>query len=153
MNVLIDTNVFIDYVGRQKPFFGPAERVIAAGYFGDAKLWLPAQSVKDAHYVLERYTKSVHVQRAIRRALDVVTLVSLSASETEKALSLEWDDYEDCLIALCALRANADYIVSRDKKGFARSMVPVLAPDEWLHFMEEEQGLSYDSFDFKQDEN
>lgn len=153
MNILLDTNVFIDYVGRQEPFFGPAERVIAAGFFGDAKLWLSAQSIKDAHYVLGHYVNSVHVQRAVRKTLDIVTLVSLSASDTEKALFLEWDDYEDCLIALCALRANADYIVSRDKKGFARSMVPVLSPDEWLRIMEEEHGLAYDCFDFERDEN
>ena len=38
MNLLLDTNVIIDYMGRQKPFFENAERIIAAGYFGDATL-------------------------------------------------------------------------------------------------------------------
>ena len=40
MNLLLDTCVVIDYLGRKEPFYAEAERVMAAGFFGDAKLWL-----------------------------------------------------------------------------------------------------------------
>ena len=44
MNLLLDTNVLIDYLGRKEPFFANAERIVAAGFFGDATLWMAAQS-------------------------------------------------------------------------------------------------------------
>lgn len=147
MNILLDTNVLIDYVGGKEPFFESAEKVIAAGFFGDAKLWVSAQSVKDAYYVLSHFVDQKHVQRALRRTLDSVSPVSLSAEDAMRGLFLEWDDYEDCLISLCAAAAKVDFIITRDKKGFARSSIPALSPDAWLQLMKEEHNLEYDIMD------
>ncbi len=143
MNLLLDTNVFIDYVGRKPPHFADAERIVAAGFFGDATLWLPALSLKDAFCVLSRYVDATRVQRAFLKACEVVSLVSLTPEESLRAARLGWDDYEDCLVALCAEKAKADYLVTRDKAGFARSAVPAISPRMWLERMEGERGLSY----------
>lgn len=147
MNLLLDTNVLIDYVGGKDPFFDNAKKVIAAGYFGDAKLWVSAQSIKDAYYVLSNFVDQKHVQRALRHTLDMVSPISLSAEDATRGLFLEWDDYEDCLISLCAVAAKADFIITRDKKGFVRSSIPALSPEAWLAFMKEEHNLEYDIMD------
>ena len=143
MNLLLDTNVLIDYLGRKPPFYEDAEAIIAAGYFGDARLWVPALSLKDAFYVLSRYIDSARIQRAFVALDEVVSLVSLSAEESLRAARLEWSDYEDCLVALCAEKAKADYLITRDTKGFARSPVPALHPREWLDLMRYEHRLEY----------
>ncbi len=148
MKLLLDTSVLIDYVGKKQPFFSAAEKVVAAGYFGDAKLWVSTQSLKDAYYVLSNYVDQLRVQRAIRRALDVVTPVALPAQDSVRALFLEWSDYEDCLIALCAVGAKADYIIPRDEAVFARSPVPAITPEKWLAYMEAKHGLEYDTLDW-----
>lgn len=57
--------------------------------------------------------------------MQVVTPVALSPTDYTNALRLGWDDLEDCLVALCAQSARADYLVTRDTKGFSRSLVPV----------------------------
>ena len=144
MNLLLDTNVFIDYLGRKPPFFEAASRVVAAGFFGDATLWLPAQSAKDAFYVLDRFIDSARIQQAMLRAFEVIRPVSLTAEDAVRAARLQWDDYEDCLVALCAQQVRADYLITRDAKGFARSSVPALSPQAWLALMRGEKGLSYD---------
>ena len=66
MNLLLDTSVLIDFLGRKEPFFDAAQRVVAAGFFGDVNLWTPVQSLKDAFYVLEHYVDSHAVQQAMR---------------------------------------------------------------------------------------
>ena len=147
MNVLLDTNVLIDYVGKRPPHYDEAEKVMAAGYFGDAKLWVSAQSLKDAYYVLSGYADQLRVQKALRRSLDVITLAPLTARDAERGLYLEWDDYEDCLIGLCAESVKADYIITRDKKGFARSSIPPLSPSDWLSLMKEDYHLEYDALE------
>ena len=148
MNLLLDTNVLIDFIGRKEPHFDNAERIIIAGYYGDAKLWVSTQSLKDAYYVLSNYIDQKRVQRAIRRALNALSPVALSAEESTRGLYLEWEDYEDCLISLCASAVKADYLITRDKNGFARSSVPALTPEEWLCFMKEEYNLEYEGIDF-----
>jgi predicted nucleic acid-binding protein len=148
MNVLLDTNVLIDYLGRKAPFFTAAERIIAAGYFGDATLWVPAQSFKDAFYVLERYIDSKRIQNAFLKLCEVVHPVSLSGDDIIRSARLQWTDFEDCLVAVCADKVKADYLITRDAKGFERSPVPVLSPDEWHAMMEQSHGLTYEITSF-----
>ena len=57
---------------------------------------------------------------------------------------LMMDDLEDCLVALCAQSARADYLVTRDTKGFSRSLVPVVSPSEWLALMEQRHALCFE---------
>lgn len=145
-NLLLDTNVVIDYLGRKPPFFEDAKNVVASGYFADAKLWMAAQSAKDAFYVLEKYVPSRSIQRALLQLFEVVEPVSLTADDLVRAAQLEWKDYEDCLIALSAQKAGAAFIVTRDKGGFAASPVPVMTPAEWTARMEA-AGVSYDEIE------
>ena len=147
MNLLLDTNIIIDYVGRREPFYQAAEKIFIAGFYRDVKLWVSVQSIKDAYYVLSGLANQIHVQRALRRMLDAVSLVSLSAEDATRGLFLEWDDYEGCIISLCAHRAKADYIITRDLKGFARSSTPTLSPDAWADYMRKEKNLEYDAYD------
>lgn len=146
MNLLLDTNVIIDYLGRRQPFFSGIERVMAAGFFGDVKLWASTLSLKDAFYVLERFVGSAQLQRSFVKLNDVVSLVSVGEEDVLRAARLEWPDFEDCLIALCAEKAKADYLLTRDLGGFARSSVPAIHPDAWLEIMKE-QGLDYERID------
>ena len=147
MNLLLDTNVIIDYMGRQKPFFENAERIIAAGYFGNATLWASVQSFKDAYFVLSHYVDSTRVQAAILKLLEVVHPVDLTGEDVTRAVKLQWDDLEDCLIAVSAAKANADCIITRDCKGLARSMTPTRTPSEWLREVREANSVTFNTIE------
>ena len=148
MNLLLDTCVFIDYLGRKEPFFSAAEQVVAAGFFGDAKLWLPVQSLTDAFYVLRKYIPADKLQSMLKTVCAHISLVDFCAQDSLRALSVGWSDIEDCQVALAAEKAKADYLVTRDVKGFARSLVPPITPENWLRMMRNERGLSYESIDW-----
>jgi predicted nucleic acid-binding protein len=147
MNLLLDTNVLIDYVGRREPFCKDATSIIAAGYFGDVKLWMAAQSATDVFYVLSKYANSADIQRLLARLYEVVTPVSLTCADLTRATQLLWPDYEDCLISLAANNCQADYIVTRDLRGFDRSCVPVISPAN-LAVELTQSGITYGSVDF-----
>ena len=143
MNLLLDTNVIIDYLGRKAPFFENAEKIIAAGYFGDVQLWAPAQSFKDAFYVLAHYADPARIQDAILK------LVDLAAGDIVAAARLKWEDFEDCLVSVCAGKAGADFLVTRDSKGFERSTVAPISPADWLSYMREHESLAFDAIDWE----
>ena len=145
MNLLIDTNVLIDYLGRKPPFFEDAQRVIAAGYFGDARLWASTQSFKDAFFVLSHYVDSLRVQEALLKVLEVVNPVDLTGADVASAARLKWADLEDCLIAIAAQKAGADYLVTRDLGGFERSMVAPISPADWLDQLRETENVTFDA--------
>lgn len=144
MILLLDANVFIDYLGRKEPFFPDAQKVVMAGFFGDAKLWVPAQSITDAFYILNRYVDAEPLQKAILKALELIRPVSLTADDVERGARLSWPDLEDCLIALAAEKVHADYLITRNGKDFSRSPVPALSPAAWLEMMHTEKGISFE---------
>ena len=121
VNLLLDTDVYIDYVGRREPFFEDAWRIVAAGYLGDVRLWVPTFSLQEAFRVLRRHADPVRIQRAMAKTSEALTPVGLSAGE-----------------------AKADYLVTRDPAAFARSLIPVATPGEWLRKAERDLGLARD---------
>lgn len=143
MNLLLDTNVVIDYIGQKPPFCEDASALVAAAYHGDAALWVPVLSLKDAFYVLSRYMDSSRVQDAILSFCEIANLVGITEDDALRGLRLSWPDFEDCLISICADKAKADYIVTRDSKGFDRSMTPICSPAEWLQMMRERHGVEF----------
>ena len=62
----------------------------------------------------------------------VFSVVELREGDLLKAAELPFDDYEDAIQSVCATRARADYIVTRNEKDFANSSVPAISPAELL---------------------
>ena len=145
MNLLLDTDVFVDFIGRRPPFFESAERIVAAGYFADVRLWVANQSMRDTFCTLTQYASPEDVQRAMVQTCDLVSPVGLSADEMLRAARLEWNDYSRCLLALCAEKVKASYIITRHPEGFERSCVKAISPEEWLSLIEKEKGLTYET--------
>jgi hypothetical protein len=68
----------------------------------------------------------------------ILDIVDIDRAKVLAALSNDaFDDIEDCLQAECAEAVYADYIVSRDPKGFIHSSIPVISPEEFLKLIEE----------------
>lgn len=110
--------------------------------FGDLELWVSAKSYTDIYYVLSKKTASEDIQKAFLRSLELFNVCSVDKAALARAASLSRPDFEDCLISVCAERIDADVIVTRDAKGFARSTVRAYSPGEMFQLLRE-RGLQY----------
>lgn len=50
----------------------------------------------------------------------------------DAAITANWNDFEDAMQYFAALNANADIIVTRNKKDFATSEISVVTPLEYI---------------------
>lgn len=71
-------------------------------------------------------------------------LAAPSAADLLDGLSSDWPDLEDFLVARCAQRVKADFVVTRDLKGFEKSEVTAITPTEFVEITQEELGISYE---------
>ena len=69
-------------------------------------------------------------QRMIEEDLSFLQVVGVSPEDVAAALAQKWNDFEDCLVARCAKKAGADYIVTRNVKDFERSSVKAITPQQ-----------------------
>ena len=57
--------------------------------------------------------------------------------EIYRAVDLDWNDFEDAVQYTTGERVQADYIITRDVKGYANSGIPAVQPADFLRIMEQ----------------
>ena len=147
MRAVIDTNILIDYFGRREPYFQWWRSLCAIREFGDIELWVAPQSFADAFYILRRQIPADKLQHAFSASLGILNVCSVGLNEVAEATRRCWDDYKDCLIALCAENIDADVLLSRDAAGFKQARVPVYSLEELFRMLEQEYGLVYEEIE------
>ena len=148
MRLLSDTNVLVDYFGGRHPFFEEWELINAMQIAGYAELWASAESYTDAFYLLHKAVGSARLQEMFVESLECIRVCSLGEEDICEAAGRSWDDFEDCLIDVCAEKVKADYIITRDKSGFSRSKIPAYAPKAFFEHLEHDHGLVFELTDF-----
>ena len=63
---------------------------------------------------------------------DCFEIIGMGAPAIDSAITANWNDYEDAMQYFAALNANADIIVTRNKKDFATSEISVVTPLEYI---------------------
>jgi predicted nucleic acid-binding protein len=131
MNVYIDTNILVDFVCRREAFFEDARTLFAYGYSGVFSLQTSAISFVNTMYIAHKYDYH-NVTESLIKLADFVDVVDLKGESAVWALTSNWKDYEDDTQYKSAISCKADCIVTRNKKDFKLSSIPVYTVKELL---------------------
>ena len=133
MRAYVDTNILVDLVLSRQEFLPDAQRVFAIGYAGEAQLVVSALSFVNTVYLGRKYKFPMDdVLSKLRMIADFVDVADLSGQNVVAMLNSGWRDYEDATQHRSAIDEQADCIVTRNKKDFKASTLPVLTPLEFF---------------------
>lgn len=130
--VLVDVNVLLDVLADREPFAGDAQAVLARIEEGTLQGLVATHTMTTLHYLLSKHLGKARSRRALLDLLLLLRVVAVDEDRLRHALGLNWADFEDAVQAACAEKAEAEYVVTRDKRGFARSAVKPISPAELL---------------------
>jgi len=130
--VLLDINVVLDVLANREPFAGDAEALLRLVEAGAVEGLVAAHTITTLHYLLARHMGKAKSRRILTDLMQLVEVVPVDEDRLRHALGLNWVDFEDAVQASCAEKAEADYLVTRDKKGFKKSPVKPVTPAEAL---------------------
>ena len=133
--LLFDVNVVLDVLLDRAPFADASSTTWETVERGRADGVLSAHAVTTIHYLNSRAVGARAARRTTDSLLDVFGVAPVDETVLRSALGLGWPDFEDAVTAAAARRARCHAIVTRDPKGFPRSPVRVVTPDEavaWL---------------------
>lgn len=139
MRVLLDTNVIIDALASREPWDKSAEKIfiMAANYIISG--FITASSATDIYYLLRKYLHSAEQAKQVMEKLySLVGILPVSEAECVEALASKISDYEDAVVERVAIKADIDYIITRNVKDYQKGMVKVMLPDNFIILMEEE---------------
>lgn len=145
MKLFLDTNILIDYFARREPFVTSLVQLRIMQFFGDVELWASAKSFTDIFYVLHKQVGSDELQRAFEECASFLKICSIDGDDVVEAAKLRWPDFEDCLIDRAAQKVKADFILTRDLKGFGQSKIPRKDVQSFIAWMDKEWGVGYDA--------
>ena len=98
---------------------------------------IAVHSLLNMFFILRKSIPDVKERR--NQLLDLTEF--LDVVEVDKTMVLQalkndsFRDFEDCVQAECAVKANADYIVTRNIKDFEKSPVKAILPEDLLKEM------------------
>jgi predicted nucleic acid-binding protein len=133
MVVLIDSNIVLDYMLKNQEFFEDAEDVLVLAEAGEYTGYVSASAITDIFYVARKaHGNKDKALSLIRELLESVHVALVDEGVIRSAVDLEFSDFEDAVQFSVGDRLNADYIVTRDSKGFVDSTIKILDPKSFL---------------------
>jgi predicted nucleic acid-binding protein len=128
--VLIDLDVILDVLFQREPHYKEAAILFRRIESGDFSGYVAAHSVTTLYYLAAKRLGRAKCRELLIDVLQLFEVVPVDGDSLRHALGLGWKDFADAVQAACAEAAAADYLATRDKKGFRTAATRVLTPGE-----------------------
>lgn len=133
MKYFIDTNILIDLVTLREPFGKAAVLFFESARAESWELFSSALSIATTHYIVQKQNSPKVSNAIIGNLLDLLEIVPANGAMLRKAVSHPITDFEDALQFECAISIKGiNGIITRNRKDFKHSTIPVFAPEEVL---------------------
>ncbi len=131
--LLIDTNIVIDLLSKREKFYYEAADLFSRADKKELVLTITSLTFANTNYILTKLKSAKEAREILRKFKVLVELLNLDDKITELALSDEsFPDFEDGLQYYSAIENQIDVIITRNKKDFKNSKIPVLSTKEFL---------------------
>lgn len=132
MRALFDLNVVLDVVQRRESHFAASAAVLSRAVEKRLDGFLPSHALPTLHYVTGRFAGRRKADELVDWLLRHFDVAEEGKAEFLHARAMAFNDFEDAVVAACALRAKCDLIITRNLGDFKGSPIPALTPDEFL---------------------
>jgi len=131
-NIFVDTNVVIDLLAKREPFYKEAQDLFTLSDKKEVQLFISSLTFANAYYSIVRHHKEVDAKKYLSKFKVLVTILPLEDKAIELALASDFKDFEDGLQYSIAMDYEVDIIITRNKKDFTNSKIPVMTAGEYL---------------------
>lgn len=135
MKVMFDTNIALDILQQCEPHQQRFAEAMSASVRNEIQGCFPAHAITTIYYVLRKIIGHAEAHRAAGWLVNTLEIAPCNSKVLAAAINTSMDDLEDAVVACSARHAECDYIVTRNKRDFARSPVPAISPEELLDIL------------------
>jgi predicted nucleic acid-binding protein len=129
----LDTNILIDLIADRKPFSNFAIAIFKKAEENKIELFTSSISIVNTHYILKKYLNEKKPREILYSLFDFLQIIPIDINILKKGLKSRHRDFEDAvqIISANSIR-DIECIVTRNKRDFQFSEIPVFAPDELI---------------------
>ncbi len=137
MRILVDSNVFLDYLLRREDKWRDALEFLSWCRDNKNQIYVTSISLRDIEYIAH---KECHNKEITRKAISALystigcKIIGVSADSAINAMFSDYKDFEDELQIEAAKEAMLDAIVTNNIKDFEDSAIPVFSPKQIVSY-------------------
>ncbi len=130
--LFIDTNILLDLLLTRTPHFEAAARLFSFIESGKARGFVSALTFANLHYMLRQAFSETETLKQLRKVRVLLQIVPISEKIVDHSLASEFKDFEDALQNYTVLENDLDCLITRNKRDFKRSAIPLYTAEEYL---------------------
>jgi len=132
-NVLIDTDVILDFFFDRQPFAEYSAQVIGLCETNKIKGFVTPVIYSNVYYLLRQNARHDKVIDNLKQLLMITDVLSMDKGVVSNALNSGFKDFEDSLQNFAAMKhGEIDVILTRNLKDFSKSEIGVLTPESYI---------------------
>ena len=132
MKLMVDLNVLLDVFQHREPHYDRSAQVLNEILEGRQSAYIPNHAIGTVYYLIAKYKDKVEADGAVDWMLSVFDVPVCGKDVFQRARKLEFNDFEDAVVAALAEQEGCDYVVTRNVRDYTNSPVPGLSPDNLL---------------------
>ena len=132
MKLMIDTNILLDVLLDREPFSDASAMIWRLCEAKETEGCISSLSFANIAYVLRKKIDKQSIMSMITDLSLIFRFEDLGQGDLYGAAACQWDDFEDGIQFATAVRIKADCIITRNKKDYVDSIIPVMTPEEFL---------------------
>ena len=130
--ILIDINVLLDVLMNRAEFYEASAEVLTFCVEERISGYISAAAVDTLYFIIRRTKSHLDAINLIKKLRTFLKVVPVNDKIIDLALTSDFEDLEDAIHYYAAIKANIEGIITRNKKDFKTTQIPVLTPDEFL---------------------
>ena len=132
--LFLDTNIVLDLIGNREPFVKEAAFLFQLGRNKECQLFVSDLTFVNIAYITRKTYPKEKLYSVLSKLRSFLTIVGGGVVAVDHALALQADDFEDAVQYYAARQADADYIITRNKKDFSFSVDDIFLQIESYRF-------------------
>lgn len=130
---MIDTNIILDVLLNREGLADGSSHLLECCENHMLTGLFTASCITDIFHIVRKHTKSTDAAYyAVSKIMNIVSVCDVSSSDVILALEKQARDFEDGLLAVCAMSHECSCIITRNKTDFRDFDISCLTPEEWL---------------------
>ncbi len=131
--ILIDTDVLLDFFFDRKPFSKYATEVLNLCEKKKLSGYTTPLIISNVYYLLRKTAKHDIILEKIKQLLNIIDIINIDKNVVFNALNSEFKDFEDALQNFSAIEnGEIKIILTRNIKDFKKSKLAILTPETYL---------------------
>lgn len=132
-NVLIDTDVILDFFFDRKPYSEDSAQILGLCENGHIKGFITPVLISNVYYLLRKTAKHQKVISNLKMLMNILDVTLMNKKIVLDALNSEFKDFEDALQNFSAQNdKEIKVIITRNIKDYKKSDLAVMTPEDYL---------------------